>query len=63
MAFILMITFMRFGSIVGSNLVGAMLYTHCELFLDMAAVILIFCACITYYVLNKKGTVIENITK
>lgn len=53
MAISLLFMSARTGSIVGGNLIGAMLYTACNSLMILTAVVLSGCTIIGYYVLRK----------
>lgn len=53
MAISLMFMSARAGSIVGGNVIGAMLYTACSPLMIITAVLLAGCTIVGYYILRK----------
>lgn len=49
----------RMGSIAGSNIVGAMLYSHCEWLLYGNAAIMLSATSFCYYILKKSESKIN----
>lgn len=53
MAMSLMFMTARTGSVVGGNVIGAMLYSACNSLMILTAVVLSGCTIIGYYILRK----------